>query len=225
MFEGSVHYYDRLYSFKDYQGEAQTLQSLLGDCRSVLDVACGTGEHHRYLQESFAVDGLDLNGELLEMARSKNSQGRYTQGDMREFDLGRTYDAVLCLFSSIGYLRQPHEIVACLRCLARHAQRLLLVEPWFTPDNWQVGRTQMLTYEDHEVKVCRMSRSSREGELAVMDCRFLVATSESLETFEEVHKLRLSTREEMEACFAEAGLECCFDPTGLDGRGLYRVDL
>ena len=225
MFQDSANYYDLLYSFKDYQAEADTLAGMLGDCSTLLDVACGSGEHYRFLSRRFEVDGLDLNPQFLELARLKNPRGRYFEGDMSAFDLGQKYDAVTCLFSSIGYLHERQQIVECLRCMARHARRLLLVEPWFEPQQWNNGRTQMLTHETEDLKICRVSRSSQEGELAVMECRFVVARPEGLDSFEEVHRLRLSTRAEMESAFAEAGLDCIYDDQGLDGRGLYRVKL
>ena len=50
MFSASAELYDLIYSkFRDYIGEAAQIESLLRRldprCRTVLDVACGTGEH------------------------------------------------------------------------------------------------------------------------------------------------------------------------------------
>ena len=50
MFTASAEFYDLIYStFKDYAAEAAQIASVLRrvnpGCRTVLDVACGTGEH------------------------------------------------------------------------------------------------------------------------------------------------------------------------------------
>ena len=50
MFPAFVEYYDLIYSaFKDYASETAQIVALLRrlhpQCRTVLDVACGTGEH------------------------------------------------------------------------------------------------------------------------------------------------------------------------------------
>ena len=49
MFYLSSKYYDVIYSFKDYEQEAQEVRQYIKrqgkDYRTVLDVACGTAEH------------------------------------------------------------------------------------------------------------------------------------------------------------------------------------
>jgi ubiquinone/menaquinone biosynthesis C-methylase UbiE len=68
MFSASAELYDLVYSgFKDYAAETAQLVALIRQAhpqaRTVLDVACGTGEHARLLveQHGFEVDGLDLD--------------------------------------------------------------------------------------------------------------------------------------------------------------------
>lgn len=64
MFTKTAQYYDLVYSFKDYAQEVQKIRALIETerpgARTVLGVACGTGEHAELLGEHFAVDGLDL---------------------------------------------------------------------------------------------------------------------------------------------------------------------
>src|SRR5512144_2010387 len=83
MFTASAELYDLIYgAFKDYAAEttqvAELLRRVNPRCASVLDVACGTGEHARRLADhGFRVDGLDLNPAFLSIARKKHPAGRF----------------------------------------------------------------------------------------------------------------------------------------------------
>src|SRR5690348_4593728 len=68
MFSESAAFYDLIYSaFKDYPAEAAALAGVIRRehprAKTILDVACGTGEHARLLarEHGFDVDGLDLD--------------------------------------------------------------------------------------------------------------------------------------------------------------------
>ena len=123
MFGDSSRYYDLIYGFKDYHREAEFLRILIErvapGARTLLDVACGTGKHLRYLS-GYHVEGLDLNSNFLEIARCKLPEVRFYLADMRDFKLGKTYDVITCLFSSIGYLLEDADVVSALSCFRRH---------------------------------------------------------------------------------------------------------
>jgi hypothetical protein len=140
------------------------------------------------------------------------------------FDLGKTYDLILCLFSSIGYVRTLENVVKALNCFKTHlnAGGILLVEPWFTPQTWKPHTSvHMLTAESSEGKVCRMNVSGQEGLMSIIDFHYLVGTPEGVTHFTERHELGLFTIEEMLGAFKEAALDVRYDPDGLTGRGLY----
>ncbi|HEV2171306.1 MAG TPA: class I SAM-dependent methyltransferase, partial [Candidatus Binatus sp.] len=109
MFVESAELYDAIYHFKNYAHECEILRAIVAvnapGARTILDVACGTGEHDKFLKQHYAVDGIDLNENYLAAARAKNPAGTYTLADMTGFDLSKRYDAVTCLFSAIGYVK------------------------------------------------------------------------------------------------------------------------
>src|SRR5262245_18042003 len=142
MFTETAKLYDLIYgSFKNYEAETDQLFALLSQARpglrTVLDVACGTGEHARLLRErhGLQVDGVDLDPAFVKIAQAKNPSGRFIQGDMCEFDVGRTYDAVMCLFSSIGYVRTVDRVIQAIARFRAHTAPggAIIVEPWFPP--------------------------------------------------------------------------------------------
>src|SRR5437588_12834879 len=101
----SAELYDAIYHFKNYQRESERLREIISStvpaASSLLDVACGTGAHDKFLKDHFQVDGIDLNGRYLDAARARNPAGSYVRADMTDFDLGSRYDVVTCLFSAI----------------------------------------------------------------------------------------------------------------------------
>lgn len=228
MFSKTAKYYDAIYSFKDYNAEAASVRSIIKQehptARSILDVGCGTGEHARRLATDFAVDGIDLEPEFIALAQSKVITGTFSVADMRQFQLEKRYDVVLCLFSSIGYLLQESEVIQALTCFSDHLADggVMLVEPWFTPDAWQTGRPWLTPPVDlPELKICRMNVSARRGDVSLLDFHYLIATPVGVEHVEEKHELALYSVDQLLRCFAVAGLVASHDPVGLFGRGLY----
>src|SRR5512132_504382 len=171
MFTESAAFYDLIYStFKDYVAEVEHITGLLRrlnpQCQTVLDVACGTGEHARLLAaKGFIVDGVDLDPAFVRIAEQKHPAGKFFTGEMSDFHLSRRYDAVLCLFSSIGYLKTLDRVSRALACFREHLapSGILLVEPWFPPGVLDPKRIATNAGEANGVRVTRVSRVEIEG--------------------------------------------------------------
>ena len=71
---------------------------------SVLELACGTGAILQLLQPHYEITGLDASQPMLDIAAKKVPRARLRHADMTRFDLGETFDAVLCVFDSINHL-------------------------------------------------------------------------------------------------------------------------
>jgi SAM-dependent methyltransferase len=230
MFSKTARYYDKIYAAveKDYAAEVKKLHNMIqlhrrSEGNSLLDVACGTGLHTDLLRKYYQVEGLDLDHKMLAVARKQHPGIRFHQGDMVDFDLGRQFDAIVCLFSSIGYVKTRSRLRTALKNMASHLVPggVLLLEPWFTPEQWHPGRAFMTQVSEPDLKIVRMSYSRQRGRLSLLDFEYLVGTPQGIEHYAEVHELGLFTHQEyMDACQA-TGLDISHDPEGLDGRGLY----
>jgi SAM-dependent methyltransferase len=229
MFSASAEFYDLLYStFKDYAAETAQIASLLRrvnpDCRTVLDVACGTGEHARLLAaQGFAVDGVDLDPVFIRIARQKHPVGRFVEADMSHFDLPQRYDAVLCLFSSIAYLRTLDGVTDALVCFRQHLAQdgVILVEPWFSPGVLDPARVSRHSAERSGTRVSRLSRVELEGRLSRLVFDYEITDAAGSRFASEVHELGLFTSAELMQAFRDAGLDADHDPKGLTDRGLF----
>jgi SAM-dependent methyltransferase len=225
----SARFYDAIYEWKDYEDEVRRLLILIYERlgappRSLLDVACGTGKHLMFLQEHVEhVEGVELDENMLALAQERLPGVSIRQGDMTDFDLGRRFDVVTCLFSAIGYAGSVEGLEGAARSMARHLNPggLVLIEPWIFPENWNEGQLHHLVAEQPGLKISRMSISRREGQVAVLDMHHLVGTPQGIEYFVERHELTFFTREEYTSALEAAGLAVSFDEHGLDGRGMF----
>jgi SAM-dependent methyltransferase len=229
MFSASAEFYDLIYAtLKDYAGEAAQVAGLLGklnpQCKSVLDVACGTGEHARLLAaRGFTVDGLDLDPAFLRIAEQKHPAGRFFAADMSDFRLSQRYDAVLCLFSSIGYLQTLARVRRAFTCFREHltTEGVIVVEPWFPPGILDAGRTTRQIAEANGIRVSRTSRVAIDGSISRLYFDYEITDSTGIRHASEVHELGLFTSAELLRTFQEAGLQADHHPKGLSDRGLY----
>jgi ubiquinone/menaquinone biosynthesis C-methylase UbiE len=230
MYSRSEKYYDDICASlgKNYSKEAEKAHKLIqGHKRSkgklLLDVACGTGSHAGTLSKYYKVEGLDLDSKMLSIARKKYPKIRFHQGDMTDFDLGRQFDVIVCLFSSIGYVRTKSRLQKAIKSMNRHLLPggILLVEPWFSSKQWNVGHNHMVTINRPSLKLTRISRSSRRGNISILEFQYLIGTSKGIEHYTEIHELGLFTQKEYMDAFRAAGLNVTHDAKGLDGRGLY----
>jgi SAM-dependent methyltransferase len=228
MFSKTARFYDEIYAFKDYRGEVERLTAIVREHlrsggRRLLDVACGTGHHIGYLKERFDVEGLDINPELLELARQRNPDVPFHRGDMIDFDLGQTFDVVTCLFSSIGYVKTLDNVEKAAGCMARHLVPggVLVIEPWFPPDAWHAPSVHGLFIDEPELKIARVNTSFVDGRLSYFDLHYLVGTPEGTEHFVERHELGLFETDEMLVALSSVGLKVTYDVEGLTGRGLF----
>jgi len=107
--------------------------------------------------------------------------------------------------------------------MARHLLPggVLLVEPWFSPEQWKPGRVSALFVDQPELKISRMNISEATDRLSFFVFHYVVGTPEGIEYFTERHELGLFTHDEYLDAFRKPGLEVIHDPEGLDGRGLY----
>jgi SAM-dependent methyltransferase len=120
-------YYDLVYADKPYADEARFvarfLEGVLGRLpRTLLDLACGTGRHAvEFAAMGIEVTGVDINEDLLAHARERAEHIEFIAQDMCELDLGDSrYEAVTCLFDSIGYPQRNERVMAALAGARRH---------------------------------------------------------------------------------------------------------
>jgi SAM-dependent methyltransferase len=226
MYAASADYYDLIYSKKDYRGETDRLREIfrrfVPDGRTILDIACGTGEHLRFLPE-YEVGGIDLEPAFVKIAKEKRPDGNFQVGDMERFELGSKFDILICLFSSIGYLLTDDAIFSALACFKAHLTPggAIFIEPFIETNAWRPGGANFVIGEDGQRKVCRLMTSDRKEEVAILIGHHLFVDGIKVSYAVERHELRLLERDQWEDLFRRAGLKVDYLPDAFSSRGLY----
>jgi SAM-dependent methyltransferase len=220
--------YDLVFRSKDYGREAQHVQMLVAERvrnpHSLLDVACGTGRHLEHFARWYDAEGVDIDPAMLAFARARLAQTPLHVGDMRDFNLRRSFDVVTCLFSAIAAMRTFDELRQAVENMARHLRPggVLIVEPWDPPvDPPAEAQPWVDVVEEPGRKVVVMETSTLAGRVWVEDAHYLVWTPQGIDHRSESGEAGAFTHDEHLAAFEAAGLDVEHDAVGLIGRGLY----
>jgi ubiquinone/menaquinone biosynthesis C-methylase UbiE len=228
MFTKSAEFYDVIYSWKNYDAEAELCRGYVQQYKrsagaTLLDVACGTGMHLQHLRQWYTVEGLDLDPELLKIARGRCPDVPLHEGNMIDFDLDKQFDIVTCLFSSVGYTKTVDKLNQTIQNFARHLLPggVMLIEPWLMPGQF-IPRTIGARFVDlPELKIARLNHSKLVDGVSILQFEYLIGTPDGVEHLSEQHELGLFSDEDYRAALRGAGLETTFETPGLDGRGIY----
>lgn len=230
MYKELAKYYDLIYHWKDYEVEANTVKELIdkynrSDGKDLLDVGCGTGMHLKYFKDDFSCMGIDINSEMIEVAKSKVNNVVFKQGDMIDFNLDKVFDVILCLFSSIGYVKTYSNLEKTFLNFANHLKKggVLIVEPWFTKSTFLAGKPGLTTYDGDDVKIARLNTTKVEGDLSIMEMHYLIAERNGeVKHFLDIHELGLFETDTTLELMAKASLISEFLKDGLmEDRGLF----
>ncbi|MFE1174100.1 class I SAM-dependent DNA methyltransferase [Streptomyces sp. NPDC058773] len=213
---------------KDWRQEAKDISGQIlarvPRAGSLLDVACGTGAHLTHFREDFAdTAGVELAEPMLELARKRLTGTPLHHGDMRAFDLGRAFDAVVCMFCSIGYLDNASEMRDAIAAMARHVNPggVLVIEPWWFPEQFIDGYVAGDLSREKDRTITRVSHSIRQGDKSRMELRYVVGEPSGITEFTEIELLSLWPKDAYLAAFEDAGCPAEYLEGGPTGRGLF----
>ena len=169
-------YYNIFYQDKAYEQEAAFVQSCLqrfgdGSVERLLELACGTGRHAFELENlGYELIATDYSPDMLTSAKQSaealGSKVDFRQADMRDFQIPEApFDAIVCLFDSIGYVQTNEAIADVLSNVYKHLRPggLFVFEFWhaaamlngFDPlrvKRWPVDGGELLRISETELE-------------------------------------------------------------------------
>jgi SAM-dependent methyltransferase len=238
---GHATVYDDLYASrgKNYAAESRTITKLIRDAspgaNSLLDVGCGTGSHLVHLRHVFdEVAGVEPSAPMRTVAQQRLPGVAIVDADMRTLDLRRRFDAVICMFATIGYAGGPTGdiagLFATLDAMAAHVDTrgVIVVEPWMTAARYNVGHigsdfTNRPGTDGNDRTIFRMSHSGYDLEhprVSVVTMHYLVGTPDGIEHTTDIHHMSMWTNDDFLDAFDAAGCTAKFYLPGF-GNGVY----
>lgn len=216
--------YDAIYRSKDYDDEVNLIERILAShglagSRRLLDLGCGTGNHaFRLAERGHFVVGVDRSTDMLALASAKAKRAcsgsvEFHEADIRKLDLGRQFDAVLMMFTVLGYQLEDSDLMAALATVRRHLQPggLFLFDVWYGPAVLanRPGERQ-ISVEQGAARINRKSRATLD--LARHLCRVTfdlehLGNDRAMETWQEEHVVRYYFYPEIESALAQNRLE------------------
>ena len=208
LYKKFAKYYDDIYSFKKYDLEVEFLESVFKKYnihgKDVLDVACGTGNHDRRLvKHGYAVTGVDLNKEMLKIARKKVPQATYKQGNMQDFNLKKKFDAVLCMFTAMNYNLTLDDVVKTLMNFKRH-----LKDGGVLVFDCPPPRPHRVSGHIFSDEAAVLYERKEHGELSEMILYWMFGKKENAEVIKDSHLMHYYSEKELRSAVRKAGLKC-----------------
>ena len=143
---------------------------------------------------------------------------------MAGFDIGLTFDVITCLFGSIGYLTQEEELERAIRAFSNHTNSggVVIIEPMFTKETVREGSMGLICLDLPEIKIARVNRSRKEGDIVYLDFHFLITTCDmDTEHFVDPSPMAAFPRNTFLSLMEESGLSAQFIESGLMKDGLF----
>jgi len=230
MYNDLAKYYDLIYHWKDYEKEAHRIKELISKYKKstgneLLDVGCGTGKHVECFKDIYSCTGVDLNDEMIAVAKENVKGVIFKQVDMVNMDLKNKFDILICLFSAIGYVKTYSNLEKTIHNFANHLKKegVVIIEPWFTKSAFWEGHPGMTIYDGEDIKIARLNSNKIENDISVLDMHYLIAErNKDVKYFKEKHEVGLFEIDKFLEIMKDAGFEAEFLEDGLmKDRGLY----
>lgn len=192
-------YYDKFYQNKNYEKETEFLKNFINADDNILDVGCGTGIHAALLTDNgFEVDGLDLNKEMLEIAKTRLKTNLYWQ-NILEIDISKKYNMIISMFAVFNHLKDTDELMRGLMNLKQllHDGGKIIIDL----HNPQSSGSKIDTY-DNMTRVMKWNYD-RSLKIEKSDIIFEIDGIKYTDT----HTFRIFTIDEMKECCERVGLK------------------
>lgn len=195
LYKKLAKYYDLIYSDKDYRAEAESIHKLIQQSRkeskSLLDLACGTGNHIQHLKKHYQCTGIDISEMMLSIAAEKNPDCEFISGDMTDTVPGR-YDIIISMFSSIAYIKtyENFKRVAMNISNALAEGGIVMIQSWYESGKFTPGIPFIKTI-DKDTKLMRMAVAKVEGICSITEYHYLIYENNKIEHVIDKHTMAL----------------------------------
>lgn len=121
----------------------------------ILDIPCGHGRHSNLLsQKGYDVTGIDIQDDFIELAKQENTNANFIIQDMRNIDFNEEFDAVITMFTSIGYFNDTDNALVLkkmIKALKRGGKLIIdtVNREWIMNHTGEIDQAWMLYPDDN----------------------------------------------------------------------------
>jgi len=207
-------YYDKIYENVDYAGESEFINWAVNQHKTSLgiklaDIACGTGSHAKFLKKNFNVTGVDINEDMLKIARKKVPEADFILGNMKDLELENKFDVVICIFSAIHYNINYKELKDTLTNFYNYLEEggILIYDLSFNTENWIEGLVSVDTVVEEQLKIARICQSQLTNGIFNAKFVFLVKDNGEFDFDIDEHKLGVFEIDEVSKLMEKIGFK------------------
>jgi SAM-dependent methyltransferase len=221
-------YYDVTHGTQDYRAQADLIDAAFQEYgtggKHVLDIACGTGGHARYMVEKgYDVTGIDLSDDVLTIARAKFAGSAvsplFLQKDVLGLDFDGEFDGAYCLGSTFVYMTTYEMAIQALKGIRRSLKEggVLMFD---VLNGWQMLDTSphMHVSQGEGLKIVRFESRS-------IDKMKRVKHIDSLWVIEEKGRVSLDSDSDEYRIFFPDELRFLIESHGFETVAVYGDDL
>lgn len=226
VFKDYATYYDLLYQDKDYQGEAEFIDSLLKEFSlkkptTLLELGSGTGKHALFLAKAgYTLEAIDRSKTMLEIAGNLMAKAplditnrvKLQQGDVRTLCLDQQLDAAISLFHVLSYQTTNADLQAMFSTVKKHVfpGGLFIFDCWYGPAVLCIRpMVRYKTFKNEHLQVDRVAEPTldvNENTVKVDYHLFIKEKEKSYIKLQETHVMRYLFLPELEQLCTQFGM-------------------
>ena len=216
LYKKYAKYYDKIYSKKKYDEEVAFIKSIISKFKikgkNLLDMACGTGTHAKIFADSgFNVTGVDINLEMLKIAKQKASNAKFLEGSMQTFKSKEKFDIITCLFTAINYNKNISELETTIKNfynLLNKGGILIFDLGLVKGQEEKKERVFIDTYSEKDLQIARIGQwNPPRYNLEIYNANFLMLIKDKGKIDFEIdeHELGIFSVEDVKSIMANSG--------------------
>ncbi|WP_163194402.1 class I SAM-dependent DNA methyltransferase [Clostridium thermarum] len=176
-----------------------------------LDLGCGTGNLSINLSRGFKRTWcVDLSEEMLIIAeskfRDKGIKAKFVNQDMRYLKLNNRFDLITCALDSTNYLTEDRDLDIFFLGVATHLKEkgLFIFDINSEYKLEKILGDNIFTYNSDEIVY--LWENTLDNRIVEMYLTFFISEGKLYERFDEVHRERIYSTEEIEQALKQNGL-------------------